>query len=110
MEWEKHPRETGITRRNFLRNAAIGVGSGCTLTNLSYGVGGGTNSFVGEAAARMTYRRLGRTGLMVSSVGLGGHYNGPTHREKKADEQWMRDAKDSSIGNLQRCGPVCVTD
>jgi aryl-alcohol dehydrogenase-like predicted oxidoreductase len=29
---------------------------------------------------------------MVPRIGLGGHYNGPTHREKKADELWQRKA------------------
>ena len=38
----------------------------------------------------MAYRTLGRTGIKVSCIGLGGHYDGPNARQKQSAGIWRR--------------------
>ncbi len=82
-------------RREFIKKASLGAtGIGILTSELSCS---GINIFSKKTgkkkeAGPMLYRRLGRTDLMVSEIGLGGHYNGPKWQEKKSNEQWQREA------------------
>ena len=63
-----------MDRRDFLRNSLLGAGGLVLATSgLSSCVGGSKNIKVDKKTG-MTLRRLGRTGLMVSEIGLGGEW------------------------------------
>ena len=68
-----------LSRRDFLKDVSLGVvGVGILTSQLScsglqvFGVRGDSR----EEKFKMAYRKLGRTGLMVSEIGLGGHFRG----------------------------------
>ncbi|MHC4691353.1 MAG: aldo/keto reductase [Planctomycetota bacterium] len=80
MADKKRHKADDVTRREFLRDgalAAAGLAAGLRAT-------GASNAQAGEAAStisrtrsykpEMEYRRLGKTGLWVSAVCLGGHW------------------------------------
>jgi aryl-alcohol dehydrogenase-like predicted oxidoreductase len=83
--------KTDLNRRDFMKDISLGVaGVGLLSTQLSCS---GLNIFGKKGkASTMNYRKLGRTGLKVSEIGLGGHYDGPNNKQKKSREQWQRDA------------------
>jgi len=79
-----------ITRRRFMREGAT------TAAGLIVGVAGGCGRSVGVAGRRrittskirnyngdMEYRRLGKTGLMVSAVAIGGHSRADQQEREK---------------------------
>lgn len=80
-----------IGRREFIKNMLLCmVGAGALST-----IPGCSPKLVrsGEPSkAAMRYRKLGRTGIKVSEIGLGGHFDGPGWREKHSKEQRMREA------------------
>lgn len=87
----RNSREFG--RREFIKKASLGAaGMGMLAGELScsglnvFGRNRGKNL----EASQMRFRRLGRTEVMVSEIGLGGHYNGPRWQDKKSKEQWQR--------------------
>ncbi len=76
---------SGVTRREFMRDSAVGAA----------GLAAGIGAVPGQSAraaddpaikktrsynANMEYRRLGKTGLWVSAVCLGGHFKNLPHR------------------------------
>jgi len=74
---EKQAAETNnLTRREFMRDSAM------TAAGLAVGIGATGQSAYADAAIKKTrsynpnmeYRRLGKTGLWVSAVCLGGHW------------------------------------
>jgi aryl-alcohol dehydrogenase-like predicted oxidoreductase len=89
------PTKEKLSRREFLRNASLSMAGvsiianqlSCTSLRLC-----GNRKHAEEKESRMVYRKLGRTGLIVSEIGLGGHCDGPQWQEKRSKEQWQRDA------------------
>jgi aryl-alcohol dehydrogenase-like predicted oxidoreductase len=89
------PTKEKLSRREFLRDASLGMAGvsiiasqmSCASLRLC-----GNRKHAEEKESRMVYRRLGRTGLSVSEIGLGGHYDGPNWQEKQSKEQWQREA------------------
>jgi predicted aldo/keto reductase-like oxidoreductase len=72
--------QKGMTRRRFVRNsaaAAAGVAAGLSATLSPTALAAGSQpvdtSKILNYNPNMEYRRQGKTGLMVSAVGLGGH-------------------------------------
>ena len=64
--------DEGITRRKFVRDSAVaaaGVAAGATASAAAV-----DTSKIVNYNEDMEYRRLGRTGLMISAVCLGGHW------------------------------------
>jgi aryl-alcohol dehydrogenase-like predicted oxidoreductase len=59
------------TRRDFLKVATAAV-AGSSLTSVAEGVAAGTPPILNHHP-QMHYRRLGKTGFMISEVALGGH-------------------------------------
>jgi len=67
-------RKKQITRRDFISDSAILVGSLAAARITSARAGGPAESKILNYSQNMEYRRLGKTGLMVSAVCLGGHW------------------------------------
>ena len=79
--------QKGINRRQFVRDLSFScIGASIASDNI--------DSFSLNSANRetrqMKYRVLGRTGLKISEVSLGGHYDGMGWREKGSDKQSRR--------------------
>ncbi len=77
----------GISRRNFMRNLSYSL-IGAQVVSC----GKGPSSNISDKSKskkkdKMNYRVLGRTGLKVSEISLGGHYDGIGYREKCSDTQ-----------------------
>ncbi|MHC4691352.1 MAG: twin-arginine translocation signal domain-containing protein, partial [Planctomycetota bacterium] len=78
MEDKQKGKANNLTRRDFMRDGAIAA------AGLAVGASGNQIARAGEAGAvvrktrsynsEMEYRRLGKTGLWVSAVCLGGHW------------------------------------
>ena len=95
-----------VTRRRFMRDSAMavaGVAVGLGAVGQSAGAVGGASvntSKILNYNPDMEYRRLGKTDLMVSAVGLGGH--------SKSDDEQRRDVVsrciDSGINFIDSTG------
>lgn len=66
------------SRRQFMAKAAGGVAGGL------FAIRSGMAIPLGGQKSGMNYRRLGRTGLMVSEIGFGGHHKSKTKEERIA--------------------------
>ena len=93
QERENSGSRSGENRRKFLQDLHMGL-TGDLLFGTQLSCSDRKNSLPGRNAAGsgMAYRRLGRTGLLVSEIGLGGHYDGPGWKEKNANQQAQRES------------------
>ncbi|NQT83483.1 aldo/keto reductase [bacterium] len=69
MTLSRNHAAKGLSRRNFLRTIGKGMAGGA-LAGFAIGREG---AFAGEVLPEVKRRQLGRTGLMVSEIGFGGH-------------------------------------
>lgn len=105
-------REHEMTRREFVENTAAAV----TGASVGAGLVGAPTAAAAPADAtrtrsyhqNMEYRRLGRTGLLLSAVSMGGHWKGI--REKPGSDQFkanrrevMAAALDHGINYIDAC-------
>lgn len=74
-----------VSRRRFLKNLSFSVAGAVTASGCAT-LGKVKNVETGK----MKYRPLGQTGMLVSEVALGGHYNGIGWKEKGSDQQSLR--------------------
>lgn len=81
---EQNKAGCGINRRRFIKNVSYslaGVGLACSRIHENDDM---VNS------EKMKYRILGRTGIKISEIALGGHFNGLGWKEKGSDRQELR--------------------
>jgi len=78
-----------LSRRAFMRNTSLAAAgavagalatSGCTMSNTAHSVG---KSKILNYHPQMSYRRLGKSGLVFSEVSLGGHW-----KNRNAGRYW----------------------
>ncbi|MHC4533877.1 MAG: aldo/keto reductase [Planctomycetota bacterium] len=85
-----------LTRRQFIRESAVAgaaIGAGISLSN---SLGAVDSSKILNYNSDMEYRRCGRTGLMISAFGLGGHWKRLVKIIGGSEpEGWMTTAIDS---------------
>lgn len=72
-------RARRISRREFMRDAVVGtataaVGLGATNKVTAASAAGNYKAKIVNYNSQMEYRRLGKTGLMISAVCMGGHW------------------------------------
>jgi len=101
-----------ISRRTFLRNTSLAAagtiagalaGKGCTTGRLAKPA---DTSKILNYHPKMGYRRLGKTGLMISEVSLGGHWKnreGGRYWDKFADEQVPADVAKNRAEIISAC-------
>jgi len=92
---------SNISRRQFIKNFS------CSIAGAQIAAGN-LDSFSkvfekpdNEDYGKMKYRTLGRTGLKISEISLGGHYNGIGWREKNSKSQKRRN---EVIGEAAKLG------
>jgi len=82
--------EKKMTRRRFVRDgamAAAGIAAGLTATNSAFGAKKDDNpKKILSYNENMEYRRLGKTGLVISAVCLGGHWKRINVMKQNFDE------------------------
>src|ERR1700722_13802382 len=77
--------ERGFTRRDFVKGAAALTASAMARPSTARGAGaqsGGSSS----PAAQVPKRDLGKTGVQVSALGVGGYHLGSTKDQEEANE------------------------
>jgi predicted aldo/keto reductase-like oxidoreductase len=92
-------KEDSVSRRTFIRKASV-IAAGAVagaLSNKQQAIGKGAKP--AETARilnynpKMGYRRLGKTGLMISEVSLGGHWRAPW-RDRSGGWWWGKFVKE----------------
>ena len=63
-----------MTRREFISDAALAAGVAAAASVVPVGAADGRSRNIVNYNPNMEYRRLGKTGLMVSAVCMGGHW------------------------------------
>lgn len=85
---EKNNSKNLINRRMFLKRTSLNIaGAGLFLKSDLL-----TKIVREKDAPKMKYRVLGRTGVKLSEISLGGHYNGPDWKKKGSGNQSRRNA------------------
>ena len=106
-----------LSRRDFLRNTSImtaGVitgalaGHGCTLSDRTKpgDISKIDTSKILNYNPKMGYRRLGKTGLIISEIVLGGHFNNPSGQHfwaKFVNDELPTDVAQNRTEIISRC-------
>ena len=90
--------EKGVTRRTFVKGAAVLTAS--ALVNPSLGLAGQPSQTGGPD--QVPQRQLGKTGVQVSALGVGGYHLGSTKDQQEANEIVAR-ALDAGINFFDNC-------
>lgn len=90
--------EKGVTRRTFVKGAAVLTAS--ALVNPSLGLAGQPPQTGGPD--QIPQRQLGKTGVQVSALGVGGYHLGSTKDQQEANELVAR-ALDAGINFFDNC-------
>lgn len=86
-------KENNIDRRNFLKDFSINfLSAGLLLPRLLRNNLSKLSNFSVKNEFKVKKRKLGKTNLWVSEIGLGGHYNGLGWQEKDSKNQELREA------------------
>ena len=100
-ENNKNKKPCKINRRQFIRNLSFSFAGAKIATG---GITSFSNVFdktCAEQAGKMKYRTLGGTGLKVSEVAIGGHFNGIGWKKKGSNRQSLRN---EVIGEAYKLG------
>jgi aryl-alcohol dehydrogenase-like predicted oxidoreductase len=90
--------EKGVTRRTFVKGAAVLTAS--ALVNPSLGLAGQPPRTGGPD--QIPQRQLGKTGVQVSALGVGGYHLGSTKDQQEANELVAR-ALDAGVNFFDNC-------
>jgi uncharacterized protein len=91
--------EKGVSRRTFVKGAAVWTAS--ALVNPSLGLAGQAQQNPGSPD-QVPQRPLGKTGVQISALGVGGYHLGSTKDQQEADELVAR-ALDAGINFFDNC-------
>jgi len=94
------PEESGLTRRTFVKGAAVLTASAMVNPNLVSAGQGGQDA--PNSPDRVPLRPLGKTGVQVSALGVGGYHLGSTRDQNEATELVER-ALDAGINFFDNC-------
>ena len=94
------PEESGFTRRTFVKGAAVLTASAMVNPNLALADQGGQDA--PNSPDRVPLRPLGKTGVQVSALGVGGYHLGSTRDQNEATELVER-ALDAGINFFDNC-------
>src|ERR1700741_3205571 len=86
-------RNNMMERREFLKSAAITA----LASSLPH------HAEAADSVSGMPYRTLGRTGVKVSLVGLGGHHIGRNYVSQDESTRIIRTGLDSGVNFLDNC-------
>jgi aryl-alcohol dehydrogenase-like predicted oxidoreductase len=90
--------EKGVTRRTFVKGGAVLTAS--ALVNPSLGLAGQPPQT--RSPDKIPQRQLGKTGVQVSALGVGGYHLGSTEDQQEANELVAR-ALDAGINFFDNC-------
>jgi len=91
--------EKGVSRRTFVKGAAVLTVSGLVNPNLGLA---GQGRDTANSQDRVPQRPLGKTGVQVSALGVGGYHLGSTKDQNEATELVAR-ALDAGINFFDNC-------
>jgi aryl-alcohol dehydrogenase-like predicted oxidoreductase len=91
--------EKGVSRRTFVKGAAVLTAS--ALVNPGLGLAGQAQQNMGSPD-QVPQRPLGKTGVQVSALGVGGYHLGSTKDQQEANELVAR-ALDAGINFFDNC-------
>jgi uncharacterized protein len=92
-------RKKGVTRRSFVKRSAMAVTASFVARPMMASRGTGQTSRLAEGVPQ---RPLGKTGAMVSCLGVGGYHLGSIREEKESTELVAR-AMDAGINFFDNC-------
>jgi aryl-alcohol dehydrogenase-like predicted oxidoreductase len=93
------PEVKGVTRRTFVKGAAVLTAS--ALVNPGLGLAGQGQQNTGSPD-QVPQRPLGKTGVQISALGVGGYHLGSTKDQQEANELVAR-ALDAGINFFDNC-------
>ena len=104
-------KQDKISRRDFLKQAAVGAALGATATRLITAATAAaeedTLKFL-NYNENMEYRQLGKTGLSVSAVCLGGHWKRLQVAQGRAINLPPEEAMEAFLGNRDEVVGRCI--